>query len=65
MVERDDGIKDGVLEPRSHGGLRLSGDLPGRFKNRWRVLGIFTLHKRRMFHDGELILYNSRGPNET
>jgi hypothetical protein len=37
----------GKLEPRSHGGLRLSGDLPGRSKNRWRVLGFIFIYLPR------------------
>jgi hypothetical protein len=38
------------LEPRSHGGLRLNGDLPGRSMNRWRVLGFVYLPKEEVFH---------------
>ena len=55
-------IKDGIggegskvkeLEPRSNGGSRLNGDIPGRSKNQWRVLGLFTFQERMMFQAGE------------
>jgi hypothetical protein len=42
------------LKPRSHGGSRLSGDLPGRSVDRWRKLGFVYLPRRRFFMDGEL-----------
>ena len=40
------------LEPRSHGGLRLNGDLPGWSVNRWRVLGLVYLPSEEVFIHG-------------
>ena len=43
-------IRSWELEPRSHGGLRLNGDLTGRSVNRWRVLGFVYLPNEEVFH---------------